>query len=982
MSADQPFRRETGGQIDRRRPLSFTFDGRRYTGYAGDTLASALLANGVRLLGRSFKYHRPRGVLTAGVNEPNALVTLRAGARTTPNLRATNVELYDGLTAQSQNRWPSLAFDLRAVNRLFAPMFVAGFYYKTFMWPARFWEKLYEPLIRRSAGLGTSTQKPDPDRYERAHAHAEVVIAGGGPAGLMAALAAGRAGARVILCDEGHQLGGQLLAESMTLDGAPAGRWVERTLRELAGLDNVRLMPRTTLFGAYDHNTFGAIEQVAEAAPAPAQVQPRERFWYIESERLVIAAGAHERPIAFAGNDLPGVMLASAARSYVHRFAVQPGSRAVVFGNNADIHATADALAEAGVEIAAVVDGRREPGANPGTHRVRHGRIRQVKGGRAVRGVELDNGERFACDLVCVAGGWTPAVHLSSQLGPKPVWDERIQSFVPGESRQGEVAAGAAAGRFATREALADGAEAGRKAAAEAGFTGASLPQIPAVTEPAQSAPEPLWAVPGHDKTAFIDPQHDVTVADVKLAAREGYSNVEHMKRYTTLGMATDQGKVANVVGLGVLAEQRGTTIAALGTTVFRPPYTPVSIGPLAGYNRQRQFQPVRRTPLHDWQAGKGAQFVEAGAWKRARYFPKHGEDMAAAASREVTTVRSRVGLVDVSTLGRIDIQGPDAAEFLNRVYINGWKRLPVGKARYGVMLREDGIVLDDGTTSRLGEQHYLMTSTTGQAAKVLTHLEYCLQVLWPELDVNIQSVTDQWAGIAIAGPNARELLQRLFPDDDLSSDGFPFMAAGTFDLAGIPARLFRISFSGELGYELNVPADYGAAAAQRLLDLGGDLGVDLYGLEALDIMRIEKGHVTGNELDGRVTAQDLGMGRMLSGKKDYIGRRLSQRQAFLDPERPQLVGLKPTAPMRKATAGAHLMPQGGPDTPENDLGWVSSATWSPTLESYIALGFVRGGSARKGEVLRAADFVRNRDVPVEVVDSVFVDPEGARQRA
>jgi sarcosine oxidase subunit alpha len=720
---------------------------------------------------------------------------------------------------------------------------------------------------------------------------------------------------------------------------------------------------------------------VSEAAPVPHAHQPRERLWVLETEKLVIAAGAHERPIAFAGNDKPGVMLASAARAYVNRFAVKPGLRAVVFGNNADIHTTALDLQAAGVEVAAVVDGRPEAGAARGDYRVVHGRIAGVGGGQHVRHVDLTNGERVHCDLVCMAGGWNPAVHLSSQGGAKPVWDEAVQAFVPGRPRQGEVSVGAAAGEFATAQALIDGARAGVEAAKACGYPDAAPPDSPMVGEAVIDTPTPLWSVPGHDKTAFIDPQNDVTVADVKLAAREGYSNVEHMKRYTTLGMATDQGKVANVVGLGILAELRGQPMGEIGTTTFRPPYTPVSIGSLAGYNRQQTFLPVRRTPLHDWQARHGAVFVEAGPWMRARYFPREGEAMGPAANREVATVRGAVGVCDVSTLGRIDIQGPDAAELLNRVYINGWSKLPVGKARYGVMLREDGIVLDDGTTSRLGEQHYLMTATTAQAAKVMTHLEFCLQVLWPGLDVNVMSVTDQWAGLAVAGPQARTLMQRLLPAEDLSNAAFPFMACGTFALDGIPLRLFRISFSGELGYEVNVPAAYGPAVGERLLELGGDLGVALYGLEALDIMRIEKGHVTAQELDGRVTAQDLGMARMLSGKKDYIGRRLSQRPAFLEDQRPRLVGLRSCTATEKALAGSHLLPEGAAETPENDLGWISSATWSPTLSRYIALAFVAGGAGRKGETLRAVDFVRGRDVRVEVVDSVFVDPEGARQR-
>ena len=977
----QDFRLAEGGLIDRERHLHFKFDGRRYTGFAGDSLAAALLANGVRLVGRSFKYHRPRGVVTCGSNEPNALVELRTGARKAPNMPATTIELYEGLVASSQNRWPSVNFDLLSVNNILAPVFVAGFYYKTFMWPASWWEPVYERFIRRAAGLGRASGAPDPDRYERANLHCDVLVVGGGPAGLAAALTAGRAGARVVICDEGPRLGGSLLSERIRLNGEAGWRWAGEAALELAGLPNVRVMTGTTVFGYYDHNTLGAVERVGEKGPRPPEHMPRERMWHIDAGQVVIAAGALERPIVFTNNDLPGVMLASAARGYVNRYAVRPGSRAVVFGNNEDIYATADDLTAGGVEVVGVVDSRAKA-AQSSSHPVYQAqRVVRALGWRSVTGVELGDGTKLNCDLVAVAGGWNPAVHLSSQTGVRPVWNSEAAAFLPGEPRQAEASVGAAAGYFATSDALDTGAAAG-KAAAEARGRKAKIADLPVAEEPRHGGLEALWYVPGRDKRSFIDLQHDVTVSDVKLAEREGYRSVEHMKRYTTLGMATDQGKTANIPGLAILAEARGQDIPEVGTTVFRPPYTPVSLGVFAGYNRQQNFQPVRRSPLHEWGEAHGAVFMEAGPWMRIQAFPRDGEDIMAATNREVEGTRRSVGMCDVSTLGRIDLQGPDVAEFLNRLYCNGWKTLPVGKARYGLMLREDGIVFDDGTTSRLGENHYLMTTTTGQAPLVMTHMEYCHQVLWPELDVTFVSVSDQWAGVAVAGPKSRAVLQKVFPEADLSNEAFPFLAAGEFDLGGLPARLFRITFSGELGYELNVPADYGPAVADLILEAGEEFGITPYGLEALDVMRIEKGHVTHADLDGRVTAADAGFGKMMSTKKDYIGRRLAERPAFSEARRPRFVGLRPVDRNSRLHAGAHLLPQGTTDSIEHDEGYISSAAYSPTLGHWIALGFLANGHERLGEVVRMVDLVRGLEVPVEVVSQHFVDPEGERQNA
>ena len=969
-----------GGRIDRTRPLTFTFDGRTLTGFAGDTLASALLANGVHLVGRSFKVHRPRGIVGHRENEPNALMRVGTGDRVTPNLPATLVELTDGLVAESQNRWPSLKYDLQAVSGLLKPMFTAGFYYKTFMWPAAFWEKVYEPAIRRAAGLGKATTAPDPDRYERGFKHCDLLVVGAGPAGLTAALWAGRAGLHVILAEQDIELGGSLLTDRSTIDGEPASLWVDRIAGELESLDNVEVMARTTVFGYYDHNILGALERLPAAEHAP-----RERYWRIEAGRVTLAAGALERPIPFPDNDRPGIMLASAVRAYLNRWAVRAGTRAVVFANNDDGFATARDLSQAGMAVT-LVDSRDDaelPRALTGLEVTLHrGRtIAGSKGRRRVSEVTLDDGTRLPCDLVAVAGGWNPSVNLHSQTGAKPVWDSIRDCFVPGEPKQNESSVGSCAGRFTTAEAIQGGAYA---AVAAVRALGKPVPELdlPVPEDPPAGRGASLWYVPGHDSHTFLDPQHDVTVADVKLAHREGYRSVEHMKRYTTLGMATDQGRFGNINGMAVMAEARGLSVAEVGTTTFRPPYTPVSVGALAGRKRQQTFMPLRRSPLHDWAADRGAIFAEAGLWKRSRAFPQDGESLREASFRETTQTRMGVGICDVSTLGKIDIQGPDAPELLNRVYTNGWKRLAVGRARYGLMLREDGHVMDDGTTSCLAEGHYHMTTTTGQAPKVMSHLEWCLQALWTDLDVQVQSVTDQWAGLAVAGPNSRALLQRLLPDVDLSNAAFPFMGVGQYELpGGVPLRLFRISFSGELAFEVNVPADYGPALADKLLELGEDLGAIPYGLEALDVMRIEKGHVTAGELDGRTTAADLGMAGLMSSKKDFIGRALAQRPGMADPSRPRLVGLKCANGDERIRAGSHLLPTGTETTVEHDQGWVSSATWSPTFGHHIALGFLKNGAERMGEVVRAVDLVRGHDVELEVVSPHFYDPEGTRQR-
>ncbi len=727
MATDQQHRRPAGGLVDRSRPLSFTFDGQRYAGLAGDTLASALVANGVRLVGRSFKYHRPRGILTAGVEEPNALVELRAGARREPNTRATGVELYDGLVAASQNRWPSLHFDAMAVNQLLAPVFGAGFYYKTFMWPASFWEKVYEPLIRRAAGLGRAAEAHDPDRYEKATLHCDVLVVGGGPAGLMAALAAGRSGARVVLAEDDFVLGGRLLAEDTVVDGRPSAEWAAAAAAEVAAMPEVTVLTRTTVFGTYDHGAYGAVQRLADHLPTPPQHGARQRMWRVVAKRCVLAAGAIERPLVFGDNDRPGVMLAGAVRAYVNRFAALPGHRAVVVANNDDAARTVADLAAAGVHVQALVDCRPEASpairavADAAGARLLTGAVPLRAHGRAcvqALDVEGPGGSHITidCDLVAMSGGWSPAVHLTSHLGGKPVWSDERLAFLAGALPPGMAVAGAAAGAFSLDECLTTGAWAGIEAAKAAGFDAPAIEVPRAEREP--TAVVPLWRAPKAGGKAFVDFQHDVTTSDIEISHREAFRSVEHMKRYTTLGMATDQGKTSNVNAMALMAELMGRPPGQMGTTTFRPPYAPVAIGALAGHHRGKAFRPTRLTAAHGWAQEAGAVFIETGVWLRAGWFPRQGEDWLAACTREVTATRSAVGICDVSTLGKIDIQGLDAARFLDRVYANTMSTLPVGKCRYGLMLREDGFVFDDGTLARLGEDHYLMTTTTAKAAR------------------------------------------------------------------------------------------------------------------------------------------------------------------------------------------------------------------------------------------------------------------------
>jgi sarcosine oxidase subunit alpha len=947
----QPFRLRAGGAaIDRSRPLGFSFDGRRYEGYAGDTLASALLANGIRLVGRSFKYHRPRGIYTAGPEEPNALLDVDGA----PNTRATMAELEEGLVARSQNRWPSLRLDLGAVSGLLAPLFPAGFYYKTFM-GAPGW-MFYEKWIRRAAGLGVAPATPDDRRYEHRHARCDVLVVGGGPAGMEAAREAARAGGRTILVDE--------------------------RARELA-VPGATVLTRTTAFGYYDQNMVCAVERVAGG----------EVLWWIRAREVVLATGAIERPIVFAGNDLPGVMLASAARRYVEHYAAAPGRRIVVFTNNDSAYAAALALNEPGIEVVAIVDARGPTGA--AAERARAAGIRLLpghlviaaRGRQALRGVDVARAdapqtpvEFIGCDCLAVSGGWTPTLHLHSQAGGRTVWEERIGAFVPGAARQRHRSAGAARGLFGHNACRVDGAAAGAAAAQAAGHgDGVSVTAAP--PDEAEGHILPFWAIPAPKRGGkrFVDLQDDVTAGDVALAEREGFRSVEHLKRYTTLGMGTDQGKTSNVNGLALLASARGEAMPDVGHTTFRPPYTPVTLGAIVGGNTGLHFEPIRRSAMHDRHAELGAPFVTAGLWLRPQIYPRSGETMMETIRREVATVRTACGIVDVSTLGKIDVQGPDAARFLDRLYCNNISGLAVGRARYGLMLREDGMVLDDGTVSRLAEDRFYVTTTTANAAKIMQHIELYLQVAWPELRAAATSVTEQYAVVALAGPASRRVLERVADGIDVADAALPHMGVREGHIAGLPARLFRLSFSGERAYEIAVPASHGPYLWDALLEAGRPLGLVPYGTEAMGVLRIEKGHVAGAELDGRTTPEDLGLGRLVSTRKDFIGRASLERPGLRDSGRKRLVGLVPQDRTARLRAGAQLVASADAAPPVPMLGVITSAAFSPTLGHSVALALLSGGPARRGERLVAAFPLKGEAVPVEVVDPVFVDPEGTR---
>ncbi|MDX3928522.1 MAG: sarcosine oxidase subunit alpha family protein [Shinella sp.] len=978
----------SGGRIDRGRTVTVSFDGRTFPAHPGDTLASALLAGGQQIFARSFKYHRPRGLMAAGVEEPNALVHLRDGARHEPNAQATMVEVFDGLVATSQNAWPSLQFDIGSVNGALSRFFGAGFYYKTFIGPFRgtgFWMAC-EKIIRNAAGMGRATTLDDPDHYEKINAFCDVLIVGAGPAGISAALAAGRKGENVILVEQDHELGGSLLGEAT---GGASDAWLGEALAELRDLPSVRVLSRTTAFGAYDSEVFGLVERFQDHLLVPEAGKPRQRYWLVRTGRAILATGAIERPLVFAGNDVPGVMLASAARAYLNRHAVLAGERVVVATNNDSAYTAAVDLAKAGAKVT-LCDLRpyipgdlslRALGAGIDL-RLGHS-VLKAEGGKQVRGARVaavDANGRVsgtasvvACDLIVTSGGWAPALHLWSQRFGKPRYDAELDAFLPPVEKGVFTCVGSLVGARSATEALDQGHAAGGGAGTRGNlrdhgdFWGRGLMPTTVITNANGSTPG----------KAFVDFQHDVKLADIDQAHLEGYVSVEHLKRYTTSGMAADQGKTSNLNALARMAALRGMEIPQIGTTTFRPPYTPVAIGAIVAHDHGLHFRPTRLSTIHDWHVENGAQTIEAGAWLRPWYYPSRGESLRDAYIREAAHVREHAGIVDVSTLGKIAVQGPDAAEFLNRIYANGFKTLAVGRLRYGVMLREDGFVLDDGATARLGENDYFMSTTTANAAKVLAQAEFLLQTAWRDLKVHVTTVTDQWAAVAIAGPKSRTVLVEL-TGADLGKEALPNNHLTYVAIAGVPCRLHRMSYSGELAYEIYIPAKSGRKVWEALVEAGKPHDLKPYGTEAMGTLRIEKGHVAGAEIEGRTTMKDLGLEGLASAKKPFIGSVLRRRELLDDPKRPSLIGLEIVGDAG-AKAGSLLFARDVPARGHGE-GWVSSTTYSPALKKNIALALLSRGPERIGETIQVVDFVGGQTLQAKVVSHHFFDPEGHRQ--
>ena len=976
--------RNSAHPITNKQKLSFTFNGKKYFGYKGDTLASALVANNVKIVGRSFKYHRPRGIFSAGSEEPNALVELGEGSFKEPNTKATNVELFDGLKASSQNFLGSVNFDLMAINDLLKNFIGAGFYYKTFMWPRRFWEKLYEPIIRRAAGLGKLSLKADPSHYDKGYLHCDFLIIGTGISGLMSALLLAETGGEVLIVEEDFILGGRLNSERLEINGKQSSVWIGQVLKKLKSLKNVRILTRTTVFAAFDHGIFAAIEKKTDHI-LEKSFKPRQINWKIYAKHCILASGAIERSIAFPQNDRPGIMLSGSVRTYANRFGAYYGQKIAIYTNNDDGWRTADNLKNIGLEVKAIIDTRKEIEALSSSIPSYLGQtIIKTYGRKGIRAIKLSSGTKLNIDCLAVSGGWSSNIHLTCHKRGKPVWDDVYNNFLSADNGKKDkiIPVGAARGIFEIQNIISD---TNRVILSFIKKIGLSMPNRITLSCSKEQYRCKLDLVSSSDPSnSFIDLQNDVTQKDIELSFKEGFKSVEHLKRYSTLGMATDQGKTSNILGLASMAKLKGTNISEIGTTIFRPPYVPVAISAFAGRSRGKDFRPTRLTPSHNAASKKNAVFVETGNWLRAQWFPEKGETFwRESVDREVLQTRNSVGICDVTTLGKIDIQGKDCSEFLNFVYTNAFAKLPVNRVRYGLMLREDGVAYDDGTTARLGENHFIMTTTTANAALVYRNLEFVRQCLLPNLDVHLISTTDSWAQYSVAGPNSRRLLQKIVDKPkDITNENFPFMACCELTICGgIMARLFRISFSGELAYEIAVPTQYGNALFHALLSEGEEFNAVPYGTEALGVMRIEKGHAAGNEINGQTTAQNLGLSRMISKKADSIGNILSEREGFNGSNIATMSGFKPVQHSQKLEAGSHLISAGKTPTMENDEGWLSSVAFSPTLGHYIGLGFIERGKTRIGEKVFAVNLLQNKTTEVEIVSPHFVDPEGIKQR-
>ena len=990
------YRISGAGRLVPARQVSFSFDGDSMAGLEGDTLASALLANGVHLMGRSFKYHRPRGVLSAGAEEPNALVGIsRGGGRKTPNVRATVQEIYDGLQAQSQNRWPSLAFDVNAVNDLASPMFSAGFYYKTFMWPKAAWKSLYEPNIRSAAGLGVAPDEPDPDHYSSRYAHCDVLVIGGGLAGLTAALAAAVSGAEVILCDEQAEFGGSLRFETGTrVGGRPGWDWAQDTASQLAAMENVRLLKRTTAFGYYAQNFIALTERVSDHIATPAEHMPRERLWQVRARRVIIANGAIERHMVFAGNDRPGIMLASAGRTYLNHNGVTVGRNVGIYTAGDSGYAAAADFADAGINVAAIVDPRseipdqmREIAASRGIELLQ-GQAITATGGRlrvssmTVEQINSGAKRKIGIDALLTSAGWTPSLHLFSQSRGKVAWEGDHQRFIPGQYAQECICIGACAGTDDLDALTAESLAAGEAAAKET--VGGRTRKTRLKAESTESRAGGMIgtgesAGPESTAKAFVDFQNDVTAKDIRLAVREGMRSIEHVKRFTTNGMATDQGKTSNIHGLAIAAEALGNEIPQVGLTTFRAPYTPVTFGAVISHGRGHLFDVLRKTPIDPWEEADGAVFEDVGNWRRAWYYPRAGEDMHGAVNRECRTVREAAGMFDASTLGKIEVVGPDAAKFLEIMYTNPWQKLAVGRCRYGIMLREDGFIYDDGVVGRIAEDRFHVTTTTGGAPRVLNMMEDYLQTEFPDLNVWLTSTSEQWAVIAVQGPKARDIIAPFVEGIELTNEAMPHMSVREGKICGVPTRLFRMSFTGEMGFEVNVPADHGLAVWEALWAEGQKHGVCAYGTETMHVLRAEKGYIiVGQDTDGTVTPHDAGLGWAIGKKKtDFVGIRGLQRVDLAASGRRQLIGLKTADPKLVLEEGAQIVADPEQSVPMKMIGFVTSSYWSENCGHSIAMTLVEGGREKVGEKLFVP--MPDRTIEVIVTEPVFVDQDGGR---
>ena len=992
--------------INRECPLTFTFNNKKYQGFEGDTLASALLANGVDVVGRSFKYSRPRGIITSDSQEPNAIFQIGSTQETTiPNPRATQTELYQGLTASSTNGWPNVDFDLMStVGKLGGAMMPPGFYYKTFMYPQSLWMS-YEHFIRKSAGLGASPQQRDPDSYDKMHHHCDVMIVGGGAAGLSAALAAALAGARIIISDEQNEFGGHLLCSKQLINDQAPSKWVKHIVAQLTVMKNVTLLPRSTAFGYYDHNLVVINERRSDHLGEYQHKITRQRVHKVRAKQVVLATGAHERPLVYGNNDVPGCMLANAISTYINRYDVVPGKQLVLMTTNDNAYKTAIDWHQAKREVVVIVDTRSSSDGDLvkqakalGINIMFGHAVINVKGSKRVKGVEIapiDTTKHsvagteiyVVCDTVASSGGWSPAIHLSSHTGSRPVWNDDIAGFVPGETVQKQHICGGIKGVYALSKVINDGFTIGAIAAQAAGKgTGHYVGALPKINDPKEAVSMALFHIPHRKKTSrapkqFVDYQNDVTAAGIELANREGFESIEHVKRYTALGFGTDQGKLGNINGMAITAKSLGKTISETGTTIFRPMYTPTTFGALVGADVKQLFDPARFSAMHKWHVDNGAEFEDVGQWKRPWYFPKKDETMQQALERECLATRSSVGILDASTLGKIDIQGKDAREFLNRIYTNSWSKLAVGKCRYGVMCKEDGMIFDDGVTACLDENRFIMTTTTGGAAGVLQWLELWHQTEWPELEVYFSTVTDHWATTTISGPNSRKVLEKIC-DVDVSNDNFKYMDWIEATVAGVKARIFRISFTGELSFEINVQANYGMHTWQSVIEAGKEFNITPYGTETMHILRAEKGFIiVGQDTDGSVTPQDLDMNWVVGKKKEfsYIGKRSWSRMDNKRDDRKQIVGLKPKDPKFVLPEGAQIVFDKNQKIPMTMVGHVTSSYYSACMEYAFALALVKGGINRKGESV-FLPLSNGTTVEAEICSPVFYDPAGERQ--